>query len=193
MLVSEVMTSPALSLPVSATLDDVVELLGGSGISAIPVVDEAGRCVGIVSEADVLRQPLPRDPRAHLWTTSATSGPSPSLDEVMTKDPTCVAPTDDCADVAALFARSGFKSMPVVDDDRLVGVVSRSDILRAMSVSSASLADAVSKAVTSVGMPERTVTVQSGHVVVTPTGDGLDDAVVAVVSTVPGVRSVRLG
>lgn len=111
----------------------------------------------------------------------------------MTKDPTCVAPTDDCADVAALFARSGFKSMPVVDDDRLVGVVSRSDILRAMSVSSASLADAVSKAVTSVGMPERTVTVQSGHVVVTPTGDGLDDAVVAVVSTVPGVRSVRLG
>ena len=41
MLVSEVMTSPALSLPSTATLDDVVELLGGSGISAVPVVDGA--------------------------------------------------------------------------------------------------------------------------------------------------------
>lgn len=193
MLVSEVMTSPALSLPSTATLDDVVELLGGSGISAVPVVDGAGRCVGIVSEADVLTEPLPRDPRAHMWTAPASGGPSRTLDEVMTANPTCVAPTDDCAEVAALFARSGFKSMPVVEDDRLVGVVSRSDILRAMSVSNSSLASAVSHAFTSAGMPERAISVQSGHVVVSPADDGLDDAVLAVVQTVPGVRSVRLG
>lgn len=193
MLVSEVMTAPALSLPLGATLDDAVELLGGSGISAVPVVDDAGRCVGIVSEADVLAQPLPRDPRAHLWSGSAAGGASPTLEEVMTPDPTCVTPTDDCAEVAALFARTGFKSLPVVEDDRLVGVVSRSDILRAMSVSSSSLSDAVARAFTSAGLPARGFVVQSGHVTVTPVDDGLDEAFVAVVSTVPGVRGVRLG
>jgi hypothetical protein len=62
-----------------------------------------------------------------------------------------------------------------------------------MSVSNSALTDAVNKAFTSAGLPARGFLVQSGHVSVTPTGDGLDDAVVAVVATVPGVRSVRLG
>jgi len=194
MLVSEVMTSPALSLSRDATLDDAVELLGGSGISAVPVVDDDGRCVGIVSEADVLREPLPRDPRAHLWSTATSSTPSRTLADVMTPDPQSVGPGDDCAEVAALFARTGFKSLPVVvDDDRLVGVVSRSDILRAMSVSNSALSDAVGRAFAQAGLPVRAFLVQSGHVTVTPTDDGLDDAAVAVVATVPGVRSVRLG
>ncbi|MFW5474939.1 HPP family protein [Knoellia sp. CPCC 206450] len=193
MLVSEVMTSPALSLSRDATLDDAVELLGASSISAVPVVDDDGRCVGIVSEADVLREPLPRDPRAHLWSTAPSSAPSRTLADVMTRDPQCVAPSDDSAEVAALFARTGFKSLPVVEDDRLVGVVSRSDILRAMSVSSAALTDAVGRAFASAGLPVRAFVVQSGHVTVTPTDDGLDEAAVAVVATVPGVRSVRLG
>ncbi len=193
MLVSEVMTSPALSLPVGATLDDVVELLGGSRISAVPVVDDDGHCVGIVSEADVLREPLPRDPRAHLRASAAVPGASRTLEQIMTPDPTCVTSTDDCAEVAALFGASGFKSLPVVDDGQLVGMVSRSDILRAMSVSNSALVDAVNRAFTSAGLPPRGFLVQAGHVSVTPTDDGLDDAVVAVISTVPGVRSVRVG
>ena len=194
MLVSEVMTSPALSLPRSATLDDAVELLGGAGISALPVVDESGRCVGIVSEADVLREPLPRDPRAHLRPATVVDATSRALADVMTPDPRCVSATDDSAQVAALFAQTGFKSLPVVDDDgRLVGVVSRSDILRAMSVSNAALSDAVATAFTEAGLPGRGFTVQAGHVTVTPSDDGLDDAVASVVATVPGVRSVRLG
>ena len=100
----------------------------------------------------------------------------------------------DSAQVAALFAQTGFKSLPVVDDDgRLVGVVSRSDILRAMSVSNAALSEAVATAFTEAGLPGRGFTVQAGHVTVTPSDDGLDDAVASVVATVPGVRSVRLG
>ncbi|KGN38572.1 hypothetical protein N803_07475 [Knoellia subterranea KCTC 19937] len=187
------MTSPARSLHQSATVDDAIELLGGLRISAVPVVDDHGRVIGIVSEADLLRDHLPRDPRAHLRPDAPSTRPRLLLAEVMSSAPTTVTPVADCSDVAQTFAGTSFKSLPVVDDQGLLlGVVSRSDLVRVLSAPNPVLADAIATALAIAGLPPRPTMVQSGHVTLTGSDDGLDDAVRAVVATVPGVRSVDL-
>ena len=87
------MTSPALSVPRGAALEEAIAILGRSGISSLPVVDEQGAVVGIVSEGDVLRDQLPRDPRAHLRASLPTLARERTVDDVMTPDPRCVTPT----------------------------------------------------------------------------------------------------
>jgi CBS domain-containing protein len=193
MLVADVMTSPAVSLPRGAPLEEAIQLLGTAGISALPVVDPDQRVVGIVSEADILREPLPRDPRAHLRPSEATLRQDHTVDEVMTVDAVCATPHSDCADVAQALADTGWKSMPVVDDGRLVGMVSRSDILRSLAVPDAVITLAVQRAFAAAGHPEWSAVVHSGHVTVAaPDADSVE-AALATASTVPGVRSVQLG
>lgn len=193
MLVTDVMTAPALSIRRGAPLEDAIRLLGTAGITALPVVDEEQRVVGIVSEADILREPLPRDPRAHLRPSEATVVRDHTVDEFMTVDPVCVTAHADCSDVAQTLADTGWKSMPVVDGGRLVGVVSRSDILRFLSVPDAALTLAVHGAFAAAGHPEWVAVVHSGHVTVAPPSHDLADAALGTAATVPGVRSVQLG
>ena len=193
MLVADVMTSPAVSLRRGTPLDDAIQLLGAAGISALPVVDGELRVVGIVSEADILREPLPRDPRAHLRPSESTPRRDRTVDDVMTVDAVCVTAHADCSDVALALADTGWKSMPVVADGRLVGMVSRSDILRSLAVPDAVITQAVLGAFAAAGHPEWAAVVSSGHVTVDPPAADLVEAALATASTVPGVRSVQLG
>ena len=193
MLVADVMTSPAVSLRRGTPLDDAIQLLGAAGISALPVVDGELRVVGIVSEADILREPLPRDPRAHLRPSESTPRRDRTVDDVMTVDAVCVTAHADCSDVALALADTGWKSMPVVADGRLIGMVSRSDILRSLAVPDAVITQAVLGAFAAAGHPEWAAVVSSGHVTVDPRDADLVDAALATASTVPGVRSVQLG
>lgn len=193
MLVSDVMTSPALSVPRGAPIEVAIAILGRSSISSLPVVDEAGAVVGIVSEGDVLRDQLPRDPRAHLRASLPTLARDRTVDDVMTAGPHCVSPGTDSSEVAQLLARQGWKSLPVVDDDRhLVGVVSRSDILRVMAVPDADLVEAIRHALVEAGLPNVAVTVAGGNVSVRPDAPELGPAALAVAATIPGIRSVQL-
>lgn len=193
MLVAEVMTTPAMSIRREAPLTEAIAVLGSQGISAVPVVDERDVVVGILSEADILRQSLPEDPRAHLRPIEPVSALDSVVGEVMTVDPVCVPPHGDCADVAQVLADTGWKSMPVVEDGRLVGMVSRSDILRSLARSDADLTTAVAAAFAAAGHPEWTATVRAGQVyVVCPDAD-LEAAAVATASTVAGVRGVQPG
>lgn len=194
MLVAEVMTTPAESIRPEATLEDAIAKLGRARISALPVVDSDQRVVGIVSEGDVLRHRLPADPRAHLRPVAPTSAAEPTVDAIMTADPSCATLRQDCADVALTLARRGWKSMPVVDDERrLLGVVSRSDFLRTLSQPDAVLSTAVQSAFAQAGHPEWRATVNDGHVSVNPRVGNLADAALATAATVAGIRSVALG
>jgi CBS domain-containing protein len=192
MLVSEIMSTSVVSIRREATLNEAIALLGGRGVSALPVVDPDGRLVGIVSEADVLRQSLPNDPRAHLRPTEPAPDREPTVDDIMTDDPVHVAPHGDCADVGQVLADTGWKSMPVVEDGRLVGMVSRSDIVRALAVDDAALSAAVREAFTTAGHPEWVPVVRAGHVTLSLPPGRLAEAAVAIASTVAGVRSVQL-
>lgn len=193
MLVADVMTSPAVSIRRGAPLDDAIQLLGAAGITALPVVDAELRVVGIVSEADILREPLPPDPRAHLRPSESTLRRDRTVDDVMTFDAVCVTTHTDCSDVALALADTGWKSMPVVEDGRLIGMVSRSDILRSLAVPDTVITQAVLGAFAAAGHPEWVAVVRSGHVTVDPPDTDLGDAALATASTVPGVRSVQLG
>jgi CBS domain-containing protein len=136
MRVSEVMTTEVLSVSPTASLKEVAELLATRGISGIPVVDGKGAVVGVLSEADVLfkeRGPRPRHRFAHHKDDiEQAKVDADTAGEAMTTPAVTVNPDLRLEDAARLMLESKIKRLPVVDDGgRLVGIVTRSDLVRA--------------------------------------------------------------
>jgi CBS domain-containing protein len=128
------------------TVRDVAATLLKCGISAAPVVDGEGRLVGIVSEGDLIRRAEIGTERRRSWWLELLTTPETRAQEfvkahavkvadVMTKD--VVTATEDMplGDVATLLEKSGIKRVPIVRDDRVVGIVSRRNILQAFAQS----------------------------------------------------------
>jgi CBS domain-containing protein len=131
--VRDVMTRDVLTVGPQTSAKYAAELMATHGFAAIPVVDDQDHVLGIVAEADVLRDRLPEDPRLHLRRTDDAPHVPPLLVEgVMTRDVRTVETTADLADVTRLVLEHQLRSLPVVDGTRLVGIVSRRDLLRAL-------------------------------------------------------------
>jgi CBS domain-containing protein len=131
--VRDVMTRDVQTVGPGTSAKHAAELMAAHGFAAIPVVDDEDHVVGIVAEEDVLRDRLPEDPRLHLRRDGEASSVPPLLVEgVMTRDVRCVEAAADLADVTRLVLEHQLRSAPVVDGDRLVGIVSRRDLLRAL-------------------------------------------------------------
>jgi CBS domain-containing protein len=128
------MTHEVVTVGPRASTQDAAEVMVERGFAALPVVDDDGRLVGIVAEADVLRDRMPPDPRLHARREPARSAepPSPLVQGVMTEHVRTVQATDDVADVARLFVDDRLRSVPVIEHGRLAGIVSRRDVLRAL-------------------------------------------------------------
>ncbi|MEU7692586.1 CBS domain-containing protein [Microbispora hainanensis] len=130
MLVHEIMTTPVVTVPRTWTIKQAVRLLYEKDITAAPVVDENGRMVGIVSEMDLLRGEYGANPRAFLRPEAPpTSRPPALVEEVMTPHVRTVAEDADTMEVVELMITTGVKSVPVVHDGELVGIVSRRDLM----------------------------------------------------------------
>ncbi|WP_409332748.1 CBS domain-containing protein [Trujillonella humicola] len=133
MQVRDVMTREVATVGPDTSAKYAGEVMAERGYAALPVVDADGGLVGIVAEADVLRDRLPRDPRLHLRREEEPDRVLPLLVRgVMTEQVRVVAPGDDVSDVAGLFVDEHLRSVPVVDGRRLVGIISRRDLLRAL-------------------------------------------------------------
>jgi CBS domain-containing protein len=132
--VRDVMTHEVVTARPETSARDAAELMVAGGFAALPVVDEVGRLVGIVAEADVLRDRLPQDPRLHMRRDGPTDAAEPRLavGAVMTREVRSVEPTADISDVARTVVEQALRSLPVVHGERLVGIVSRRDLLRAL-------------------------------------------------------------
>jgi len=131
--VRDVMTSDVVAVGPDTSAKYAAEVMAERGFAALPVVDDDGRVVGVVAEADVLRDRVPQDPRLHLLRESAAATPPALLVRgVMTAPARTVPVTADVADVARLFVEAQLRSVPVVDGERLVGIVSRRDVLRTL-------------------------------------------------------------
>ncbi|WP_198597849.1 CBS domain-containing protein [Blastococcus atacamensis] len=127
------MTSDVVTVGPDTSVKYAAEVMAEHGFAALPVVDDDEQVMGIVAEADVLRDRLPQDPRLHLRRTPEPDRALPLLVRgAMTEQVQSVGPADDIADVARLFVDQRLRSMPVVDAGRLVGIVSRRDLLRAL-------------------------------------------------------------
>ena len=146
--VDDLMTSPALSVPPELPLKDVAELLVEHGISGVPVVSD-GEVVGVVSEGDLILKeggspsarrrarlaPLRRGDAARL----AAKESARTAGEAMTAPAVTTAPWRSAAAAAALMAERGIKRLPVVRNGVLVGVVTRTDLVRAFARTDAEL------------------------------------------------------
>lgn len=130
--VESLMSAEVITMPSSATVLQAWQLLAQHGVGQAPVVSLNGALVGLVSRADLMKLdalPLPdRDPTA--WRALTTQ----SVTTVMWSPVPSVSPQTDIRRVANVLLDTGLPGLPVVDDDgAMVGFISRSDILRAIT------------------------------------------------------------
>ncbi len=197
MLVREVMSTSVRSVSAGAAVDEAMRLLSTHRITSLPVVEgEAGvdgRVVGILSEADVLRHVLSGDPRAHLRPIASTSTPVVArvVRDLMTAEPYLTRPGADVREVAEAMLAHGWKSVPVVDAGALVGVLSRSDVVRALSRGDEAIAADLAQAYASIGRSAWQVRVDSGVAQVTGPVTAAEQAIARASGlAVLGVRDV---
>ncbi|GAA5228667.1 CBS domain-containing protein [Paeniglutamicibacter antarcticus] len=108
---AEIMSSPVFTVSPSTSIEEIAGILGNRRISAVPVLDESGHVVGLVSEYDVLAKP------GH---TAA---------EVMSCAVISVSADTPVSDIRALLVDQRMGRLPVIEKGRLVGIVSRRDVV----------------------------------------------------------------
>lgn len=142
----DIMTSPVITVLPETSIKEAAGILAAHGFTALPVVDRSvdgdDRLVGIVTEADLMRDRIPRDPRTrHLPTSKPAEGPvTTTVGEVMTTPVTAMAQGADVAELAAALLDAHQRSMPIVDGSRVVGIVTRRDIVKTVARDDATVA-----------------------------------------------------
>jgi CBS domain-containing protein len=138
-LMSSNLVVVAPETPVAA----VAELLASRGISAVPVIDAEGKALGLVTESDLIRR-LAEAPRGPLgWFLDMFRNPKPLIArfakahgrlarDVMSTELVSVTETDTAEHIAQLMEKHNIRRVPVLRDGRIVGLVSRADLLRAV-------------------------------------------------------------
>jgi len=134
MLVHEVMTRQVVSVGPHTTLKHAIVALDRHQVTAMPVIDGQGHLVGVLSEADVIRDAMLPDRRAHEIPVHVSGAPAAQhVCDVMTHLPLIVGPHDDLGRAVELLVSTQVKSLPVVEHDRVVGMVSRRDVIAVLA------------------------------------------------------------
>jgi CBS domain-containing protein len=138
------MVSNVITVGPEASILDVAEILLRHRISAVPVVGAQGETLGIVSEGDLINRPEAETERRKPWwldTLASKEGRaaeyvkshSRKVADVMTTRVITAKPDDSVAAIAALLEKNRIKRVPVVDDGKIVGIVSRANLLQALA------------------------------------------------------------
>lgn len=136
----DLMTLGAATVRPEASLAEAARTMLDHRISGLPVVDAEGKLVGMITERDFLRQDDGGRPR---WIETLLSRSDDvraarelearRVEEVMSREVSSVAPDTPIAEVVELMERRRIKRVPVVADGKVVGIVSRANLLRALS------------------------------------------------------------
>jgi CBS domain-containing protein len=148
-IVADIMDREPVSVLPDASVEDVVRVLQTHELPGVPVVNEGGRCIGIITEADlviadeggdlhiphyielmggiVFLEPLRRFEGRLRRALASTA------QEMMTEDPVVVEAGASVREAARIIAEEGHNRLPVVEHGRLVGVVTRVDVLQALA------------------------------------------------------------
>lgn len=188
----DIMTAPVITVRPETTIKEAAALLAGHGFTALPVLDEDDRLIGIVTEADLVRDRVPRDPRAliHPGPAPSTGPVTTAVGEVMTTPVTAMGPGTDVALLAKALLDDGHRSMPIVEGSTVVGIVTRRDIVRAIARDDDTIAADVRHRLEIYGSDRRwQVEVRDGVVSIADQFDDETDRHVATVlaEAVPGV------
>jgi len=140
----DVMVRDVVTVRPDTEVAEAIKLLTEHDVSALPVLDQAGDLVGILSEADLIRRAEIGTETHRPWWSEAMTGASTlaeefakshgkKVGEVMTYGVISVTEETPLAEIAALFERRRIKRVPVVKDGKLVGIVSRSNLIQALA------------------------------------------------------------
>ena len=198
----DVMTKNVVTVTPATTVKDAADLMAARGFTALPVLDADGDLIGVVTEADVVRGRFPHDPR-YLCTDEAGAAqlngpprePAVTVGAIMTSPATVMTSGSDVVDLVATMETAGVRSIPIVDGTRLVGIVTRRDLVRTLARPDASIATDVRHQLEVYGGPGRwTVDVVGGAVTIRDAFDSDTDLHVATVlaEAVPGVVVVHV-
>ncbi|MGW5098753.1 CBS domain-containing protein [Streptomyces nodosus] len=200
----EVMTHPVVTAHPDSTFKEIAQLLSDNDVTAVPVVDGEGRPVGVVSEADLLAKaaslpdPEGRPMGRRLGRDDLARAGAETAAAMMSAPVVTARPGWNVAETARTMYRSKVKRLPVVDDGgRLVGIVSRSDLLRPFLRSDGAITDEIYHDVLreTLGIPSGSVRVDVSEGVVTLTGRVEERTVVPVLErlcrSVDGVVAVH--
>lgn len=147
----DVMTTPVITVDPETTVQDLAKLLSEKGISGVPVCEGGDRLVGIVSEGDLLHRAETGterrlQKRRSWWLDSLAAEEAAARDyvkahgqrvrDIMSREVISVSDTTDLAEVAMLLETRLIKRVPVVRDGKIVGIISRANLVRALATTS---------------------------------------------------------
>ncbi len=142
----EIMTTNVITVKKETTVRELAELFTTHRIGSIPVVDDDGSLIGIVSESDLVEQ----DKNFHIptvislfdWIIYLESEKkfekelrkmtAQTVGDIFTKDVETVSPDTPVSDIADIMSRKKIHSLPVLEGNKIVGIVSRIDLIRTM-------------------------------------------------------------
>src|ERR1700689_568626 len=140
----QIMTWQVIAIAVDAPIVEAANAMLLNHISGLPVVDEAGKLVGIVSQGDFIRRAEIGTQRKRGRWLKFLVGPGGAasdfvhergrkVGEIMTTEPCTVTENATLEDIVELMERNNIKRLPVMREDNLVGIVSRSNLLKAVA------------------------------------------------------------
>jgi CBS domain-containing protein len=140
----DIMTRDVCTIAPNTKVDQIATLLLDRRISAVPVIDAEGHVLGIVSEGDLLHRSETGTERRRSWWLQLVADPDTlardyvkshavQAQDIMTRHVVSVSPDAALADVADILDTRAIKRVPVVEGGRLIGIISRADLLRALT------------------------------------------------------------
>ena len=140
----DVMVSPVITVKPTSSVRDVAKLLLERRVSAVPVVDDGGKIVGIVSEGDLLHRGEAGTERQYAWwlrllaTDEALAAEyvkahARGVADIMTRKVITASPDTPLHEIAKLLEKNAIKRVPIVRNGQLVGIVSRANLIQAVA------------------------------------------------------------
>ncbi|MEU2737916.1 CBS domain-containing protein [Streptomyces sp. NPDC007095] len=201
--VAELMTRDVVRARRDTPFKEIVRLLAENDVTAVPVLDELDRPMGVVSEADMLRKsadqadPSGRTPIPHLEAWERAKAEGASAEELMSAPAVCARPEWSVVEAARLMEVHNVKRLPVVDEtDKLQGIVSRGDLLRIFLRRDDAIRDEITRDVLerTLGLAPREVTAEVREGQITVSGSVEHKSLIPIIErlcqSVDGVVSV---
>ena len=188
MRVLDLMTTEVVTVTAGMSLKEAARTMTDFGVSGLPVLDDGGRIIGIITEADFLAREAGRsEPRRRRLLDALFSEPqvadAETVEEAMTLDPIVIYPEASLTEAARVMVNHGVKRLPVVDaEGNLRGVISRADVVAAFTRPDDIIEDEIREDVI-----RRILFLEEGAVDVS-----VDDGVVTLSGTVPTKSDARL-
>ncbi len=140
----DVMIAPVITVKPSSSVKELAQILLKNHISAVPVVDDEGKLIGIVSEGDLLRRTEASTGRRRPWWLLLMTGEETlaaeyvktharKVGDIMVCDVVTAAPDTPLDEIATLIERKSIKRVPIVSNGQLVGIVSRANLVQAVA------------------------------------------------------------